>query len=389
MTPRSSWSCLIRVAAGLALLASASSVHAQTAKLTGASLADIRHTLFGERGQNGLVGAGAPFEAEFDGVVLTTADGPGLLSIFEGAASMPTSSRVKISGKIENARFEAKLARDGDGHASTDWTIHTVALATARNILVGHGTQKGLLAGPARVDVEFEGVVVPAAEAPQLLALIEAAAGMPARSELRLAGRVAGASFEAKLEKKSDARTEAKLEGLIFADETHMFGFLTRLMAAGVKEMKVAGLIAGLRPVEMELKEKKIRARQDAITTVATTPDAAGPSRDVPVIGAWRGTMSLTGVSGRAVSPVTLRIFRADGAMRWTMETTYLGRAVTAVGTAIASEGRLTLTGAHSEDSSGGGLTIQYALRQDGERLEGNGLGSDNMIRTLALKRAR
>ena len=86
-------------------------------KIHGATLADVRVTLFGLPAGSGLIGRGQAFDAKFDQMALTAQDAPQLLTLVRDVLQLPPRSEVKIEGTIDRARFKAMVERSKSGHA--------------------------------------------------------------------------------------------------------------------------------------------------------------------------------------------------------------------------------------------------------------------------------
>jgi hypothetical protein len=105
------------------------------------------------------------------------------------------------------------------------------------------------------------------------------------------------------------------------------------------------------------------------------------------LLGTWRGTLSVpplgtgSAASPRPPLPATVRMWDEGGQLRWVLE---VGSPdLNASGTVTHFFGDITLTGTSGPQA----LPITYALRLSGPTLEGSGVGPDQLVRALSLRK--
>jgi hypothetical protein len=150
---------------------------------------------------------------------------------------------------------------------------------------------------------------------------------------------------------------------------------------------------------------QKVNACMGRYTRQASQPPpaaepapAAKPVTDaIRVPGTWKGMLRLAARSGETVppSPVTLRLLKDGGSLRWQLTTTSTGTDATATGVALITGDRLRLTG-HIRTPSAAGrpgadgtrlLEVVYMGQLAGDTLDVTGLTADQQVHVLSLRR--
>lgn len=140
-------------------------------------------------------------------------------------------------------------ASAGAGH---DVTLRNSSLGEVQAALFGAAGDGGLVGRGERFEVTFERMKLAGHEVPHLLAIIQAAITLPARSEITLEGRVDHAGFKATVEKNRKGRAKVRMTGLAFADREQVIGFVSALTQRGADECRVRALV-GHQPIEVRV----------------------------------------------------------------------------------------------------------------------------------------
>ena len=137
------------------------------------------------------------------------------------------------------------------------------------------------------------------------------------------------------------------------------------------------------------------RCQAESITAppAAPAPPSAVRTADTTsitsvLLGTWTGTLLLgppTGVGGQPPKrfPATVRVSEEGGQLRFTMDGS--SQDLNASGTVTHLYGDVTLTGTYGQPA----LPITYSLKLSGPTMEGNGVGADQILRTLSLRKQR
>jgi hypothetical protein len=121
-------------------------------------------------------------------------------------------------------------------------------------------------------------------------------------------------------------------------------------------------------------------------TAAAVTPGDPTAIQNV-LVGTWKGTMVYTTYIERGVGPqrmefpATVQVVSENGQLRWTMNVG--GPNLDGSGTLTHYFSDITLTGQYGP----GGQPITYSLRLSSHTLQGAGVGPDQVIRNLSLRK--
>ncbi len=119
--------------------------------------------------------------------------------------------------------------------------------------------------------------------------------------------------------------------------------------------------------------------------TAAAVPGDPTAIQNV-LLGTWSGTLSNRSAPTRSPSQpnqvrATVRVANEGGQLRWNLE---VGDSdLNGSGTVTHFFGDVTLTGTYGP----GALPITYSLKLGGETLQGTGVGPDQILRTLSLRK--
>jgi hypothetical protein len=121
-------------------------------------------------------------------------------------------------------------------------------------------------------------------------------------------------------------------------------------------------------------------------TTALVTPGDPTAIHNV-LVGTWRGTLSFPTYGdrgsgpGRAEFPATVQVANENGQLRWTMAVG--GPNLGGSGTLTHYFGDITLTGTYGPGSQ----PITYSLKLGNHTLQGTGVGPDQVLRNLSLRK--
>src|SRR5262245_45054040 len=123
------------------------------------------------------------------------------------------------------------------------------------------------------------------------------------------------------------------------------------------------------------------------ITTAAVTPGDPAAINNV-LVGTWKGTISFPVYAERGgfgpqrlEYPATVQVANESGQLRWTM--TVGGPDLDGSGTVTHYFSDITLSGKYGK----GGQPITYSLRLSSHTLQGSGVGPDQVLRTISLRK--
>jgi hypothetical protein len=122
------------------------------------------------------------------------------------------------------------------------------------------------------------------------------------------------------------------------------------------------------------------------IATATVTPGDPTAIQNV-LVGTWKGTLSFPtyvdrGAAPRRVEfPATVQVAIESGQLRWTMAVG--GADLDGSGTLTHYFSDITLAGTYGP----GGQPITYSLKLGGHTLQGTGVGSDQVLRNLSLRK--
>lgn len=249
------------------LLTSQASAAPQEVAIKGATLTEIRTTLFGSPTQPGLASSQQPFEAKFQRVVLTRQDTPQLIDLVrDTTASLPPGSEMKIQGTIDGRPFEAEVEKE---KGRTEVKLEGLTFANQQqvvdllNTLNSQGVRevklKGVVNGRrieaevkerrGRREVKLEGVTF--ASQSEFMAQLNTSSQNASR--VKLEGFVNGRQVEAQAK---DGKV--KIEGLTFSSREQVDQVVASLQQQGFREVKVEGFVGNER-IEAKLKEGKLK----------------------------------------------------------------------------------------------------------------------------------
>ncbi len=146
------------------------------------------------------------------------------------------------------------LSRDGKLVAGAGYTGEVRVWRT------GDG---GLVRGGERFEATFERMKLGVGEVPRVLAMIQDALTLPARSEITLEGRIDRVRFKATVEKNRKGRVKVRVTGLPFGDRAQVIGFVAGLTQRGADECRVRTLV-GNQPVEVNFTQSPPKKGPDA-----------------------------------------------------------------------------------------------------------------------------
>jgi hypothetical protein len=127
---------------------------------------------------------------------------------------------------------------------------------------------------------------------------------------------------------------------------------------------------------------------------------AAAPRRETLAAsrlpGTWHGTLKLPAQAAgdpEMATPATVRFAVSAGSLRWSMATSAATRPLAADGTAVVVDGELRMTGTMRASKSNGRptrstITVRYAGKMVGDRLEVSGVTTDRQVHVLSVRRA-
>jgi hypothetical protein len=127
---------------------------------------------------------------------------------------------------------------------------------------------------------------------------------------------------------------------------------------------------------------------------------AASPRRETLAAsrlpGTWHGTLKLPAQAAgdsEMATPATVRFAVSAGSLRWSMATSAATRPLAADGTAVVVDGELRMTGTMRASKSNGQptrstITVRYAGKMVGDRLEVSGVTTDRQVHVLSVRRA-
>src|SRR5207253_11272509 len=118
------------------------------------------------------------------------------------------------------------------------------------------------------------------------------------------------------------------------------------------------------------------------VPSVSNAPPPSDPTLAV-LAGTWTGTLTgpAPAASPRRVYPATLQISEEGGGLRWSLAVR--GSDLSGSGVVVRSEQGTSLSGSFGQPA----VPISFSVIMSGSTLEANGLGADNWVYRLVVRR--